>query len=63
MIIHATFIGHDGSCGYKKGVRYTIHLIKKENNNTLVTSSSHEEVEYESIISFLNNWDNIKNAN
>jgi len=62
----ATFTGADGSLGYKNGQEYNIDLFKGLLNGTPTTflrvlDQEMEMVAYDSIISFLSNWTNIKN--
>ncbi len=67
MIIEATFIGKDGSLGYKREEKYILVLP----NSLLVISTIegmtiYREIDgkgycsYKSIYIFLQNWDNIK---
>ena len=59
--ITATFIGRNGSCGYKTGERYT--LIVTHNPNTYINivrvCGCCGYNDYESIVAFFNNWDEI----
>ena len=62
----ATFTGADGSLGYKNGQEYNIDLFKGLLNGTpttflKVSDQEMEMIAYDSIISFLSNWTNIKN--
>lgn len=61
--IKAVFKGADGSCGYKTGNEYT--LVVRHKTNEFIQIEETEGggwCEYGSIISFLENWDNIKNV-
>jgi len=64
--VNATFIGQDGSCGYKNGKEYQIIIHHTEKGRGLIeiVSKGHEEgyCTYNSINAFMNNWDNIKNV-
>ena len=64
--IVATFIGMNGSCGYQHGKEYslTIKHDKDENIEIHLSGSSRENFcDYESVISFLNNWKDIRAVN
>jgi hypothetical protein len=59
MKIQATFVG-ENSLGYEKGVTYRLKLIsfdriRREDGSGICA--------YDTIIAFLNNWDNIKVLN
>lgn len=55
--IRATFKGRNGSLGYIKNKEYTFVVTT---NKILPTIGETGICEYESVESFLNNWDNIK---
>lgn len=60
--VKAVFKGQDGSCGYTTGMEYT--LIVHHQKNSLIKIEKLEfggDCEYESLLSFLENWDNIRN--
>lgn len=57
-IITATFKGKDGSMGFRTGISYQLIVIKLLKGRFAVYNSSKSCV-YESIISFLNNWEKI----
>jgi hypothetical protein len=67
MIIKATFIGEDGSWSYQKGKEYTINLqeprVKRESDNSFIIYNDFDtdksSIPYQSMRSFLMNWDNI----
>ncbi len=60
--IKAVFKGKDGSCGYKTGMEYTLNLKHKLGANIEISKTDicANVVEYSSMITFLNNWDNIR---
>ncbi len=64
--IKAIFRGKDGSCGYSNGREYELkawqHSEGGHRNIAIELASSPDEkyCEYESIISFLENWDCIR---
>ena len=59
--IKAIFIGVDGSLDYVNGKEYTLIIGTSENWNILINRTDGGGVcEYQSIVSFLKNWDNIK---
>lgn len=66
--VTATFIGQDGSCGYRNGKEYLlkIHFDSNQRYKSHITIEDMEGTasycDYESIHSFLRNWDNIKNV-
>lgn len=58
--IKATFTGKNGSLGYVTGKTYLFRVSQAENIRIEPISTTNvEKCEYESIIAFLNNWDNI----
>jgi dsDNA-specific endonuclease/ATPase MutS2 len=64
--IVATFTGHNGSCGYETNKEYalTIYHYNDVKNKKIVVEKSGKNgegyCEYDSIISFFNNWNKIK---
>jgi hypothetical protein len=64
--ITAIFTGRDGSCGYKKGKKYMLtvwqHSELGYNKIAIELAEKPDEgyCEYSNIVTFLNNWDNIK---
>jgi NTP pyrophosphatase (non-canonical NTP hydrolase) len=61
----ATFKGHNGSLGFETNKEYKIEIKKEENGYIHIhdVDANHKRdmaCEYESIISFLNNWSSIK---
>lgn len=63
--IKAVFKGQNGSCGYKTNKEYRLtiwqHSESGHRNIAIELADKPDEnyCEYESIVSFLNNWDNI----
>jgi len=58
--ITATFIGKDGSCGYRYWASYKLLIDVSLNGNIRISCIDHSQVcEYSNIIAFLNNWSNI----
>ena len=63
--IKATFTGKDKSCGYKKNVEYTLTIWHHSENGhrniaiELADKPDENYCEYESVVSFLSNWDKI----
>lgn len=62
--ISATFIGQDGSLGYRKDNTYIL-FIREINEFPIFIQdiNDRKECPYQSIIAFLNNWTNIKVIN
>lgn len=52
MIVTATFIGKDGSLGYKNGATYRLQII----GNTIMRGDDTGKCPYGSIAAFLKNW-------
>lgn len=63
--VKAIFKGQDGSCGYNTNKEYTLWI---KHNTKMISYIEIENIngggycEYESMISFLDNWDNIRNV-
>jgi hypothetical protein len=60
--IKATFKGQDGSCGYKTNETYNLYITHNQNENICIETDGriHRGIcEYQSMVTFLNNWDNI----
>lgn len=58
--VKAVFKGLDGSCGYRKGQSYLLTVsVLKNGNISIYGGGLTKECEYQSIISFLENWDQI----
>jgi len=66
-IITAVFKGQNGSCGYSTNKRYVLKISNDSKNKNilihLVGEDDRGNVEYESIFSFLENWDMIRVMN
>ncbi len=66
--VKAVFKGQDGSCGYKHGTEYTLtvwHHSADGNKNIAIELADKPDVnycEYETIVSFLNNWDCVRHV-
>lgn len=66
ITVKAIFRGQDGSCGYRNSSEYTLTINHDndvfwiEKNNTFKRRDSNGYCEYGSVISFLENWDNIR---
>jgi hypothetical protein len=68
--IKAVFRGQDGSLGYRTNKEYSLNLEHKRGDNISIDTIKKEEMnvlaggcEYESMTSFLQNWDNIRVIN
>lgn len=60
-IIKAKFQGQDGSMGFKKGNEYSLSVTHQGGINMNIWVQFNDiKVEYQSLISFLDNWDNIQ---
>ena len=59
MKIKATFKGKDGSCGFFAGKEYDLEITQLYRLIS-VLGGDNRYCDYETVISFLNNWDNIK---
>jgi hypothetical protein len=58
--VAATFTGLDGSCGFKKGKEYRLTLRHKKGDNICIEEDGGGGwCEYNSIVSFLENWDRV----
>lgn len=61
QIVTATFIGQNGSCGYITGHAYMLVIEHKKGFNIKIHIVKGDGYcRYSSIISFLQNWDDIK---
>ncbi len=59
--VKATFKGQDGSCGYKHNTEYTLSIGHRQDEFIHIEDTSGGGwCEYGSLISFLENWDNIR---
>jgi hypothetical protein len=56
--VTAIFKGANGSCGFTHNQQYVL-TIKKGENIMVEDETGERYCEYESIIAFLNNWDNV----
>jgi hypothetical protein len=69
ITVKAIFRGQDGSCGYETNKEYELLINYGKNNvlwieremNDFATNNGY--CEYGSVISFLENWDNIRVIN
>lgn len=61
ITVEATFKGQNGSLGYKTGTKYDLMITHKKKGNIIIqdVKQAMPSCEYESIISFAANWDNI----
>lgn len=60
--IIAKFIGKNNSCGFLYGAYYALYIVHKPPDNIKIMEITlTKSCEYSSIISFLNNWDDISN--
>lgn len=55
----ATFQGLNGSLGFQSDKNYEI-LIRHQGGENIIVESGSLRCEYQSVISFLDNWNNIK---
>lgn len=64
--VKAIFRGQDNSCGYRTNSEYTLDINQGNNSFWIENSNTYEHrdgsgyCEYGSVISFLENWDNIR---
>jgi hypothetical protein len=67
--VKAVFKGADGSCGYKHGMEYELtvwqHSESGHSNIAIELADKPDKnyCEYESIVSFLQNWDCVRQIN
>ncbi len=68
--VKAIFRGQDGSLGYSANKEYPLNLRHTKGNNISITTYEMFEMntivgecEYESMTSFLKNWDNVRIVN
>lgn len=67
-IVKAIFKGQDGSCGFKTGREYTLQITHEIKRYLSIESINPPQsiglethyCDYSSVISFLDNWDNIR---
>lgn len=59
--VKAIFRGQDGSCGYETNTEYRL-IISYENKYIHIEAEAGNRgwCDYNSILAFLNNWDNIR---
>lgn len=65
-IITAVFKGQNGSCGYYTNRTYALKIQELSNSNIQIEPTGNNgevPVEYTSIITFLDNWTNVKVMN
>jgi hypothetical protein len=58
MRIRATFIGADGSCGYKNKLQYFLRFTQGQDNEIIIDRVDNlgGECTYSTLKSFLSNW-------
>lgn len=63
--IKATFIGQEGSCGYKNGLEYDLILKQDYGTNIIISRDGETDglCAYDTMIGFTDNWTNISNHN
>lgn len=61
ITVEATFKGLNGSLGYKTGTKYDLIITHKPKGNIVIQDAKEAmpNCEYQSIVSFMENWDNI----
>lgn len=59
MLVSAIFRGKNGSLGYEVDKEYVLHITYK-NSRIIICKDRAGECEYSNIITFLQNWTNIK---
>lgn len=65
IIARAVFKGSDGSCGYNLGKEYILEIVHSRNRNIQISLFGNigGHCDYSSLITFLKNWDNIREEN
>jgi len=65
--INAVFKGQDGSCGYKTNKEYQLKIKHTNRGRGLISINSSSTdggfCQYNSLMAFLRNWDNIRVIN
>ncbi len=63
-IVYATFIGRDGSCGFKNGYQYKLTIQSFVGDRIIIREEKDsKKCGYSNIFKFLDNWDNICSNN
>lgn len=61
--VKAVFKGLDGSCGYRNNYEYELQIsVMPSGNISIYGSGTTLPCEYDSMLTFLDNWDNIRNV-
>ena len=62
--VKALFVGRDGSCGFRKGSEYSLMVTTLSYSMKIEVFSIPQgnHCSYDSMHSFLDNWDNINNV-
>lgn len=59
--VKAIFRGQNGSCGFQTNQEYTLEILHEIKLNIRIDGGDGKHCDYQSLISFLENWDNIRN--
>ena len=60
--VKAIFRGQNGSCGFETNKEYKLEVIHDGKCYIQISSGDGKYCDYESFISFMKNWDNIRNV-
>ena len=60
--IKAIFRGQDGSCGFETNKEYVLEVMHNTNTHISIQGGGGRHCDYQSFISFMKNWDNIRNV-
>lgn len=60
IVVKAIFRGQDGSLGYETHKEYTLIVSQSYDDIHIERNGGGGECDYGSIMSFINNWDNIR---
>lgn len=60
--VKAIFRGQNGSCGFETNREYTLEVYHDTKLYIRINDGDGKWCDYQSFISFMNNWDNIRNV-
>lgn len=60
-VVKAIFRGQNGSCGFETNREYQLEIYHDANSYIRIDGGDARHCDYQSFISFMNNWDNIRN--
>lgn len=60
--VKAIFRGQDGSCGFQTNREYQLEVMHDVNSYIRIDGGDGHFCDYQSFVSFMKNWDNIRNV-